>query len=95
MHTIAPHMVVATILAAGHLGHPRLTLASKAAAQVAGGITLMVLVLAVIILAALASAARGLTALLSEFVRLAAATVSAIFIMAAAAVLAVALLLHH
>jgi hypothetical protein len=62
---------------------------------VAGGITLVILVLAVVVLAALASAARGLTALLSEFMRLAATMISAMFIMAAVAVLVVALLLHH
>lgn len=95
MNTIAPHLAVATILVAGHIGHARASAAARAAPQITGGITLLALVLGVAVLAAVASAARGLAVLLSEFVRLAAAMMSTLFIMAIAAVAVVALLLHR
>lgn len=56
---------------------------------------MLALVVVVAALASIASAARGLAALLSEFLRLAAAVTSAVFLMGMAVVVALALLLHH
>jgi hypothetical protein len=95
MHTIAPHLAVATVLAAQHLRPVRPLAAAKAAGQLAGGVIVLALVVVVAALASIASAARGLAALLSEFLRLAAAVTSAVFLMGMAVVVALALLLHH
>lgn len=95
MHTIALDPVVATVLAVRHLGPVRPLAAAKAAGQLAGGVIVLALVVVVAALASIASAARGLAALLSEFLRLAAAVTSAVFLMGMAVVVALALLLHH
>jgi hypothetical protein len=61
----------------------------------AGGTSIAVVVLVVAFLALMASAARGLAAMLAEFLRVAAAMTSFLFTMALAVAVAVVLLLHH
>ncbi len=94
MNTIAPHLTVATVLAAGHLGQVRFPDAARTVAQPAGGIATAVILLVVVFVAALARAARGLAALMSEFLQLAAAMMS-VFLTIVVAVIVAAILLAH
>ena len=95
MNTIAPHLAVATILVAGHIGHARASGRRPGSPPdnrgdhpvgpgPGRGRT-----------GRRGLGRRGLAVLLSEFVRLAAAMMSTLFIMAIAAVAVVALLLHR
>lgn len=95
LHTILPHLEVATILAVRHASFGRPLAVARLAAQAAGGVALLVLVIVVAVLAAIASAVRGLVALLSEFMRLAGMVMSAFIIMVLAVLATVALLVHH
>jgi hypothetical protein len=94
MNTIASHLTVATVLAAGHLGLVRFPDAARAVAQPAGGIATVVVMLVVVIVAALARAARGMAVLMSQFLQLAAAMMS-VFLTMVIAVIAAAILLAH
>lgn len=95
MHTINPHLAVATVLTAGHLGSVRPSAATLAGARAAGGMTLAAVLLVVAFLAAIGSAGRALAALVSEFLRAAAAMASVFFTMVIAVLVAVVLLVHH
>ena len=95
MNTIAPHLAMATVLAARHLRLVALSAAPGLAAQAAGGMILIIMALATALMAALASAVRGLVALLSEFLRVAAAMTSFLFTTVIVVVVAAALVVHH
>lgn len=92
MNTIAPHLAVATVLAARHLSYIRPSATVRMAAQAAGA---TIAVLALAFLVAIAWAARSLVALLAQFLQVAAAMTSVLFTMVIAVVVAVALLVHH
>jgi len=95
VHKITPHLAVATVLAAGHLGYVHPLGTARVVAKAAGGLGLAVVVLILALLLAIARATRSLAALASEFLRLAAELTSAFFIMVIVVVLAVVLLVHH
>jgi hypothetical protein len=94
MNTIAPHLTVATVLAAHHLGQVGLPVAARMVAQPASGITTVAVVLVIVFVAAMARAARGVAALMSEFLQLAAALMSVLLAMVVAVVIAAILLAH-
>jgi hypothetical protein len=89
--TLAPHLAMATVLAASHLSYVRSSAAVRMASQAAGGTALMVGVLVIAVLTAVASALRGLAALLSELLR---AATSILFTLVITVIVAVALLTH-
>ena len=95
MTTIAPHLAVATMLAVRHLGSVRPMAAAKLAGRTLGGLALVAMLVTGAFLAAVASAARGLAAVLAQFVRLAATVTSALLMMFVAALAVLALLIHH
>jgi hypothetical protein len=95
VNTITPHLAVATVLAARHLSSWRPSAIAPKATLAAGGTSIAVVFLVVAFLALMASAARGLAAVLAEFLRVAAAMTSFLFTVAMAVAVAVVLLLHH
>jgi hypothetical protein len=96
MTTISLRLVVATTTAACHVtDHPLPAAAAAASAHGTDLGPLIFLVLAVLFIAALSSAARGLAALLSELLRAATAVTSALFVIVIAVVFAIAFLAHH
>lgn len=100
MHKIAPHLSLATTTAV-HLGTHHLiasALFAAGASQVPGVGALLLLIIAVLFIGALssaASAARGLAMVLSELLRVVGAVVSVMFTVVIVLVIAVAYLLHH
>lgn len=94
MNTITPHLALATIHAVQHLDHVRSLAAARTATKAGGGITLVVAVLIVALLTGLSRAARGLAALASVFMRVAAEMTSVFFIMMIIIGVAVILLIH-
>lgn len=95
MTTIALHLAVASVLAARHPGSLRPLAAAKMVSQAAGGLILVSVVGVGILLAALGAAARGLAAVLAQFVALAARVTSAVLITFIAMLVLVAALVHH
>lgn len=95
MTTIASHLTVATVLAVRHLSYAHPSAAVRTATQSARVMGLTVLILIVAFLAMMASAARVMAALMSEFLRVAATMTSVLFAALIAVVVAVALLAHH
>jgi hypothetical protein len=100
MHKIAPQLTLATITA-GQPGYHHLIASGSVAAatyRVPGLGALLLLILAVLFIGALssaASAARGLAMVLSELLRVVGAVVSVMFTVVIVLVIAVAYLLHH
>ena len=95
MTTITPHLAVATVLTVRHLSYLRPAAAAKLANPVAGGAALVAMIVVGAFLAVLAAAARGLAAVLAQFVRLASAMASALTVTIVAVLATVALLVHH
>lgn len=95
MTTIALHLAVASIVTARHHGALRPLAAAKIASQAAGGLVLVGVVGVGILLAALGAAARGLAAVLAQFVQLAARVTSALLLTFIAMLVLVAALVHH
>lgn len=95
MTTIALHLAVASVLVTRHSGSLRPLAAAKIVSQAAAGLVLVGVVGVGIVLAALGAAARGLAAVLAQFVQLAARVTSALLITFIAMLAVVALLLHH
>jgi hypothetical protein len=93
--TIALHLAVASVLTARHPGSLRPLAAAKIVSQAAGGLVLAGVVGVGILLAALGAAARGLAAVLAQFVQLAARVTSALLITFIAMLVLVAALVHH
>ncbi len=83
---------MATARAVSHLA-PVVT--ATPAGQAAGGLALVAMVVIAIFLTAGASAARGLAAVLAQFVRLATAMTSAVVLLVVVVVMAAALLIHR
>jgi hypothetical protein len=94
LNTITPHLALATIHAVRHLDLVRSLAAAKAPARSTGGITLVILVVIVTLLAGLARAARGMAELMSELLRVAAQMTSAFFVVVIVIGVAVVLLIH-
>ena len=100
MHKIAPQLRLATITA-GHPGYHHLIASGSVAAatyRVPGLGALLLLILAVLFIGALssaASAARGLAMVLSELFRVVRAVIAVMFTGVIVLVIAVAYLLHH
>ncbi len=92
MNTIAPHLTVATVLAVRHLSYMNPSAAARTATQSASAMGLTVLILIVAFVVMMTSAARGMAALMSEFLRIAATMT---FVTLIVVVVAVALLVHH
>jgi hypothetical protein len=95
MHTIAPHVAVATVLALRHVRYVGPPAPLRFAAPSAGTLGLGLVVVIVAFLAVMAGAARGLATLMTEFLRVAASMTSVLLIMLIVIVLAVILLSHH
>jgi hypothetical protein len=93
--TIALHLAVASVLTARHPGSLRPLAAAQIVSQAAGGLLLAGVVGVGILLAAVGAAARGLAAVLAQFVHLAARVTSALVITFIAMLAVVALLVHH
>jgi hypothetical protein len=99
MHTIAPRLFLATSTAARPLGfyHPVLR-AAPAAISVAHGPALgaaVFVVLAIVLVAALSSAARGLADVMSQLLRAATAVTSLFFTILISVVFALVIVVHH
>jgi hypothetical protein len=77
------HHVIAAVLATATTGH------------VAGLAALLLMILAVVFLSSLSSAARGLATVLSELLRVVAAVTSLMFTLVIAIFLVIVLMLHH
>ncbi len=100
MHKIAPQLMLATTTAGTPGYHHLIASVSLAAAayRVPGLGALLLLILAVLFIGALssaASAARGLAMVLSELLRVVGAVVAVMFTVVFVLVIAVAYLLHH
>jgi hypothetical protein len=100
MHKIAPQLMLATTTTGTPGYHHLIASASLATAayRVPGLGALLLLILAVLFIGALssaASAARGLAMVLSELLRVVGAVVSVMFTVVIVLVIAVAYLLHH
>jgi len=98
MNTIASRLTLATTTGARQLGYHHLAagMATAAAASHGSGLGgLVFLVLAALFIAALSSAARGLTVVLSELLRVAAAVTSVMFVVLIAILIGIAFLAHH
>jgi hypothetical protein len=93
MSTITPRPAISTIAVVQQLSAQHLSVhaALGSSASPAGA---ALLVLAVLLVAALSSAARGLATLLAELLRVAAAMASILLTIAIVTVLAVAFLMH-
>jgi hypothetical protein len=93
VNTVSPHLAVATVLAAHHLGALQ---SSEARQNVSGATGAVVLTIAALIVAGLAaaSAVRSIVALLSELLR-AVAALSALLTLFVTVLLGVVLLLHR
>jgi hypothetical protein len=92
--SIAPHVVAATVLAESFSAHLGPLAVSKAATEGIGGLALIALAVIGLVLAAIASAARGVAAAMIELLRLAAVTM-AITALSFAIVLGLLYLLIH
>jgi hypothetical protein len=95
MTRITLHLAMATALTAPHLRALGPSAAAKLAGQAIGVTLLMALLVIGAFVATVASAARGLAAMLAEFVRLATAMLSATVLMLIVILVTVALLIHH
>jgi hypothetical protein len=95
MSRITLHLALATVLAAPDLRSLAPAAAAKLAAQAIGVTLFMALLVIGAFVATVASAARGLAAMLAEFVRLATAMLSAMVLMLIVILVAVALLIHR
>jgi hypothetical protein len=93
--SIAPRLVAATILTIPAVQHVAPAAAAKPTAGAVGLMFLVVVVMAGILLAVVASAARSLVAALAELARLAAVMMSAVILTAIAILTVVALMAHH
>jgi hypothetical protein len=93
--SIAPRLVAATILNMPGAQHVAPVAAAKLAAGAVGLILVAVVVMAGILLAVVASAARDLLAALAGLARLAAVMMSTVILTAVVIVAVVALLAHH
>jgi hypothetical protein len=93
--SIAPRLVAASILNMPGAQHVAPAAAAKLAADAVGLMFLVIVVTVGILLAVVASAARGLVAALAELARLAAVMMSTMVLTAVAIVTVVVLLAHH
>jgi hypothetical protein len=93
--SIAPRLVAASILNMPAAQHIAPVAAAKLAGDAVGLMFLVVVVTVGILLAVVASAARGLVAALAELARLAAVMMSTVVLTAVVIVTVVALLAHH
>lgn len=94
MHTIVPHVTMATVMAVRHFSYVRPSATARLAAPSAGTLGLGLMLVIVAFLALMAGAARGLATLISEFLRVAASMTSVLLIMLIVVVIAVLLLAH-
>ena len=100
MDTIAPHLAVATQIAARHLGYVHPLDAAQVVGQAAGtrSVTLALVILIIAILAAMKSAVRavrGLFSLLSELLKALVAMIAVLSILTMAIGAVVILLVHR
>jgi hypothetical protein len=99
MYTIASRVTLATTSVARQLGYHHVaavaTTAAAAAAHGAGLGPVVFLVLAALLIAALSSAARGLTTVLAELIRVAAAVTSIFAVLIIAILIGFAFLVGH
>lgn len=99
MSTIASHLAVATVLVVSHAGHFRpsavASYSKSAPRQTDGAIGLVFMIILVALLVTMARAARGLAALISGFLQVAASITSVLLGMLIVVVIAVALLVQH
>jgi len=93
--SIAPRLVAATILTMPGVQHVAPVAATKLAADAVGLMFLAVVVTIGVMLAVVASAARGLVTALAELARLTAVMISTVVLTAVVIVTVVALLAHH
>ena len=96
MLTITPHLAQAIVLIQTRsTGPSRLLAAANAPTLAAGALTILVLILGLIFVAAAARAIRDLAGVLAQLVRSAVTIGSALIVIALAAVALIALLIHH
>jgi hypothetical protein len=93
MNTIAPRLAISTFTAVRQLPAQHMP-AHAALGSSADPAAAIILVLAILLVAALSSAAHGLATLLSELLRVAAAVTSFLFTVGLVTVLAVVILAH-
>ena len=95
MHRIVSHLIVATVLAGHHISDMHSLAAARLASAPASAIGLVVVVLVIALVAMMTMAARGMTTLISEFLRVAASLTSVMFAMVIAVIVAVVLITRH
>lgn len=92
---ISSHLPVATVLAVSSLRHLGPSAVAKLAARGTGGMALTALVAVGVLLTAAGSAARGLAAVIAQFLRIAAMMAWVVIGVAVMTLIAVALLMHY
>jgi hypothetical protein len=92
--TITSHLAVATVRAVPSLRDPGPSAAAKLAVHAAGGMVLASLVAVGVFLTAAGSAARGLAAMIAQFLRIAAMMAWVVIGVVVMTLIAVALLMH-
>jgi hypothetical protein len=96
MVTLSPHLpALATLLTASPGAVLHAAGSYQAATSAASGLTMTLIVLAATVLAVISRAIRGVVALLSQFLQMAAAAAGVLVIMLIAIVVAVAVLAAH
>lgn len=96
MLTITPHLAPAIVFAVTRSTAPsHLLAAANAPTLAAGALTILVLILGLIFVAAAAQAIRDLAGVLAQLIRSAVTIGSALVVIAVVAVALIALLIHH